>query len=204
MNQREFVIHRPVLICGLGNPGENYEATRHNAGFLAIDGILQKITRTIEEKKYNDLILYKTYFNKRQLYFLKPLTFMNRSGVAVRQIMVQLQLEASQLLVVYDCLDLPLGCIRLRQKGSSGGHRGMDSIIRELGTDQFPRLRIGIGRPLFGDTVDFVLSTWDPEQLDVVRQVMDAAAGCVLCAAVDGTEKAMNRYNSWSPVTEDS
>ncbi len=199
-----MVIQRPVLICGLGNPGKKYEATRHNAGFMTIDRILEKITGAIEEKIYSDRIVYKVTFNNRQLHFLKPLTFMNHSGVAVHKMMMQLQLNASELLVVYDCLDLPLGCIRLRQKGSSGGHRGMDSIIRELETDQFPRLRIGIGRPQFGDTVDYVLSPWYPEQLNVVQQVMDATAESVLCAAVGGVESAMNRYNSWSPETGDN
>jgi PTH1 family peptidyl-tRNA hydrolase len=180
------------LIVGLGNPGQAYAATRHNVGFLVVDRILEEAREPAVERRDS---LYRLT-GVGGLLFLKPFTYMNRSGSAVRAVADICGIDPAEILLVVDCLDLPLGKLRLRQKGSSGGHRGVESVIRELETDAIARLRVGIGRP-GADTVDYVLSPWADDEADLLRSVLAAAADAVRCAATDGMERAMNRYNGW-------
>jgi len=137
----------------------------------------------------------------RSLSFLKPLTYMNNSGDAVEKLVRSLELAADEVLVIHDCMDLPLGRIRLRQKGSSGGQRGVESIIEKLGTDQFPRLRVGIGRPDRA-VIDYVLSGWNTDELPLVQEVVGASVDALFLAVRRGVPVAMNAFNAWSPVSE--
>ncbi|OGV63854.1 MAG: aminoacyl-tRNA hydrolase [Lentisphaerae bacterium RIFOXYB12_FULL_65_16] len=184
----------PRLIVGLGNPGLAYEATRHNVGFLVLDRILERAGRCFQKESRSDRILLDVEYEGLALTLVKPLRFMNASGEVVAEVVRERNTAPNELMVVADCLDLPLGRLRLRKAGSSGGHRGLDSIIRELGSDVFARSRVGIGRP-DGEAVDYVLSRWSDADLPLVRQVIETATEAVLVAAVSGVDAAMNRYN---------
>jgi len=191
------VVHVRV-IAGLGNPGTRYLTTRHNAGYQVADRVLAALGAQPLAAPGPDLLLWRAVTDRAVLYVVKPVTFMNLSGVAVRQVTERLGLAPDQLLVIYDCLDLALGRIRLRQGGSSGGHRGVDSVIRELGTDQFPRLRVGIGRPESGATIDYVLAPWTAAELPVIGQSLTAALAAVESLLAEGLPTAMNRFNGWA------
>jgi PTH1 family peptidyl-tRNA hydrolase len=188
----------PKLIVGLGNPGEEYIGTRHNVGFAIVDRIVRRISAPAVERHRFDSMFYETRYAGRQLHLTKPLTFMNNSGKAVARMQRVLTLQANEILVVYDCLDLPLGRLRLRHAGGSGGHKGMMSIIDELGTTEVPRLRVGIGRRDDEEVVDFVLSEWTAGEQPAVEKMVDAAAEVVLVAAKRGIDKAMNQCNRWN------
>lgn len=188
----------PTLIVGLGNPGPEYEGTRHNVGFIVLDRICSKAgPPTVTERRWDcELVRLRIGGGSRTL--AKPLTFMNRSGGAVAKLTRKLGVAPEQVFVVYDCLDLPLGCLRIRGAGGSGGHRGMESVLGSLGTQDVPRLRIGIGRAADSDVVRHVLTPWDDDEQDVAEQVVDAAAEAVIVACRAGVERAMNLYNRWN------
>lgn len=188
----------PKLIVGLGNPGPEYEATRHNAGFLTIEALLARVNGPVSQEHRYDTLLNSCRYAGRALWFARPLTYMNASGPAVGKLVRVLDLLPEELLVIYDCLDLPLGRIRLRQSGSSGGHRGMESIIRELETGSIPRLRIGIGRETGSPVIGHVLSAWAAEEQAIAETVIATAAEAVLQAVRRGVAQAMNKYNAWS------
>lgn len=185
------------MAAGLGNPGEDYSGTRHNVGFMVIDAVLAVFGDRFGTDHYRDSFVHTVRYAGTALRLVKPLTFMNSSGTAVAGVARKHDLLPEEVLVIHDCVDLPLGRIRLRQTGSSGGHRGVDSVIEELGTHAFPRLRIGVGRPE-GETVDYVLAEWRPEELPVVHRVIDVSAEAVLFTARHGLDAAMNKYNGWS------
>jgi len=174
------------LVVGLGNPGREYERTRHNVGWWVLDRVAEKLGFDFSRQKFN--ALYGEYSSPEgKLFFLKPLTYMNRSGEAVGQFARFFKIQPSEILVVYDDLDLPLGTLRLRLKGSSGGHRGVESVIQALGTKEFPRLRIGIGRPERKEqVVDFVLSPFKEEELPLIEEAVERAADCVVEAVKRG------------------
>ena len=188
----------PTLIVGLGNPGSDYEATRHNAGYMVVDRILAGHRGPLTEERRCGSMVYTVRRGGRKLVLAKPLTFMNRSGGAVGKLARVLDLSAQEVFIVYDCVDLPLGRIRVRQQGSSGGHRGMESVLEALGVEQVPRLRVGVGRPE-GATVEHVLSGWSADEVPAWDKVLAAAAEAVLLAVRAGVEKAMNTYNAWTP-----
>jgi len=168
------------LIVGLGNPGREYEKTRHNVGWWVIDRVCRELNIELSREKFKGLY-GELPTSRGKVMLLKPLTFMNRSGESVKGFVKFFKLEPEQVLVIYDDLDLPLGKIRLRKKGSSGGHRGLKSVIEELGTNQFPRLRIGIGRPeRKEEVVNFVLSPFKEKELPIIEQAVEKAAKCVL------------------------
>jgi PTH1 family peptidyl-tRNA hydrolase len=192
------------VIAGLGNPGQRYEPTRHNAGYLVADRLAERLGARPQAAPRPELVLQRAVLAGRVVYLVKPVTFMNCSGVAVRQVTERLGVGPGELLVICDCLDLPLGRIRLRQGGSSGGHRGVESVIRELGTDQFPRLRVGIGRPGSGSGMDYVLGTWAAAELPVVGQSVSVAAEAALVLLTEGLPAAMNRYNGWAAAADDA
>jgi len=189
------------LIVGLGNPGPKYAGTRHNVGFLVIDRILADRTHVRTEALANGVRYTIAGPGGSELHLLKPLTYMNASGVAVRETVENLGIPSDRILVVYDCLDLPLGRLRLRRDGGSGGHRGVESVITELETSEFLRLRIGIGRPDC-ETIDYVLASWSSTELPIAGKAVDASAQAAMMAAEHGIDAAMNSFNGWQAEDE--
>ncbi|MDT8390301.1 MAG: aminoacyl-tRNA hydrolase [Lentisphaeria bacterium] len=189
----------PKLIVGLGNPGDTYTGTRHNAGFMVVDRVLSRMGgRVVREERFN-CVLCRAAYGGRRFFTAQPTTFMNRSGDAVSRIANVRELTPAEILVVYDCLDLPLGRLRLRAGGGSGGQKGVESIIHALGRSDFPRLRVGIGSTEKYNVVDHVLSAWTAEEQPLVERVLDAAADAVLFSLRRGVTAAMNAFNGWEP-----
>lgn len=157
------------LIIGLGNPGKKYELTKHNIGFLTIDTLLNELENVPQKTftKFNALIT-EMIIDGEKVLFVKPLTFMNLSGNAVRPIIDWYKIDISNMLVIYDDLDLPTGKIRIREKGSSGGHNGIKSIIQNIGTEQFNRIKIGVDKPERSEVVDHVLSTFKNDEKEII------------------------------------
>ncbi len=167
------------LLVGLGNPGREYEQTRHNVGFMVIDELAKRWNLSYNQTKFNGLFSSHIVGTEKVI-LCKPLTYMNLSGECVRPLMDYFKMDIDDLLVIYDDLDLPVGKIRLRVKGSAGGHNGIKSLIHHLGTDQFKRIRIGIGRPQNGQKVtDYVLGRFiSEEQPDIQHAIIRAADAC--------------------------
>ncbi|MFH0912602.1 MAG: aminoacyl-tRNA hydrolase [Patescibacteria group bacterium] len=159
------------LIVGLGNPGTKYAKTRHNIGFVAVDELAKKMKLEFSFSKNHNTIYAKT----EGLELIKPQTFMNNSGVAVRAIAKKHQILPQDILIVMDDLDMEVGKIRYRDEGSSGGHRGLQSIIDHLGTSEIPRLKIGIGRPIAVEPDQYVLNKFTPEQSSKIKTALPAA-----------------------------
>jgi peptidyl-tRNA hydrolase, PTH1 family len=182
------------LVVGLGNPGSRYAETRHNVGFMVVDRLAQRHGAAVSKKQCSGLVGFAEWPGEK-LCLAKPQTYMNLSGETVGCLARYYKVPLTGLLVVYDDLDLPLGRLRLRDGGSAGGHRGMESIIAVLGTQQFPRLRIGIGRPGETDTVDHVLGRFSSDERAMVTETLDRAADAVEVALRDGLVRAMNEFN---------
>jgi PTH1 family peptidyl-tRNA hydrolase len=181
-------------LVGLGNPGTKYQNTRHNAGFLVIDRIVDQIGGSF--KRDFDSEIVKLSYQGRQILLVKPQTFMNCSGRAVNQVVNYYKIALEQLLIIYDDLDLNPGTIRLRVNGSSGGHRGLISIMETLNTRQISRLRLGIGRPGNQTTVvDYVLSVFAKDDWEIFSHGLRRAAAAALSFVVEGPQITMNRYN---------
>ena len=181
------------LVAGLGNPGREYEGTRHNAGFLVIDRLASRLGLDLKFSA-----AWQTLWGRSGdgCIFLKPMTFMNASGRAVRACAGFYKVEAAHVLVVYDDLALPLGQLRLRKNGSSGGQNGMESVIEHLGTGEVPRLRVGIGAAgRERSMVDHVLGTFTRAERDALDGAIDRAADAVEHARRHGVEAAMNLFN---------
>ena len=158
----------PFLIVGLGNPGPDYRHNRHNVGFMAIDALARALDIPIQRVELRALV-GKGLLDGQRVILAKPQTFMNKSGQAVASLARFYKIPVDQILVVHDDLDLPFGNLRLRPEGGTGGHKGMDSIMNRLGTREFPRLRVGIGRPPGRmDPADFVLHDFDPPQQELL------------------------------------
>lgn len=183
------------LLVGLGNPGAQYERTRHNVGFRVVDALAEKL-RVRWERRGRAMISNATIENEKVV-LVKPLTFMNNSGEAVGELQRWYKLAPEDILVIYDELDLPNGQIRLRGKGSAGGHNGMKSLIQHLHTDQFPRLRVGIGRPIHrsSDTVNYVLGIPPKDDYITLLQAEERAVGAVPLIIREGVDAAMNILN---------
>ena len=181
------------LIVGLGNPGRAYAGNRHNVGFQCVDYFARKHRIAISERKARAKIGIGEVDEKRVV-LAKPRTFMNLSGQAVSRLMRQFNLPVEDLVVICDDMDLPLGRVRIRQRGGSAGHKGMESIIDSLGSQDFPRIRVGIGRP-DGDEVSYVLSDFTADEKEVVREAVAEVADALFCILTEGIEAAMNRYN---------
>jgi PTH1 family peptidyl-tRNA hydrolase len=189
------------LVVGLGNPGTQYGATRHNVGFRCVDllaaqhgaawrdagGGVQGLVAILAE-------------HEPPLVLVKPLTFMNRSGDAIARLVERLALPLADLMVVYDDMDLPLGALRLRERGSAGTHNGMRSIVQALGSDAFPRLRLGVGQAGAHDARDYVLSGFDAAEQPLADAAVARAAQAVLTWAAQGAQLAMNRFNGQVPL----
>ena len=193
----ELVI--PELIVGLGNPEPRYDKTRHNIGFDAIDALSKTWQISLKEnRRYQGLFGegLTPYGNKIRL--LKPLTYMNRSGQAVRAVTDWYKIEPRSLLVIYDDMDLPVGKLRMRLSGSAGGHNGMKSIIAHLGSQDFPRLRIGIGKSNGNkETVSHVLGKFAPEEAKAIEEVLYVSVKAIEFSFKEGVEKSMSKYNGF-------
>ena len=193
---------RILLVVGLGNPGEEYDGTRHNAGFMVIDRLLAGFPAgRFEMRHVAQSYVHAGMFRGRPLFLQKPQTFMNLSGLAVAGFARKAGIAPEEVLVISDDLDLPVG--RLRTGGSDGGHNGLKSVIAELGSSSFRRLRIGVGRPEKSGTVDYVLSKFDGAEAERFNQSLDAAAEAVRAALTGGMSRAMNKFNAWAPPVED-
>jgi len=182
------------LIVGLGNPGRKYAGNRHNVGFQCLDRLAEAWGLSFSKRKHKAL-LAQGEIAGLETTLAKPQTFMNLSGEAVVRLARFYKLPPEGVLVIYDDLDLPLGKIRLRPEGGSGGHRGMSSIIEHLGTGGFPRLRVGIGRPTRGDPVNYVLSDFAPDERMAIEEAYERAVSAIELWLAEGIEAAMNRYN---------
>ncbi len=187
------------LIVGLGNPGQQYANTRHNAGFMAVDLIARKYALGPAKQKFHAGVVEAELAGEKAL-LMEPLTYMNRSGLAVGEAMGFYKLTPPDLLVIVDDFALPLGTLRLRASGSAGGHNGLADIQRVLGTPEYPRLRIGVGAPEFEGRsvkhVDHVLGPFTTEQRQALEPALEAAMAAVECWVRDGIETAMTRFNS--------
>jgi peptidyl-tRNA hydrolase, PTH1 family len=187
------------LIVGLGNPGAKYDHTRHNIGFDLIERLAKRWQVSLSEQKRFHGELGEGLAGGRRIRLLKPNTFMNKSGQSVRAVLDWYKLEPQQVLVLYDDMDLPVGKLRIRLSGSAGGHNGMKSLISHLGTQDFPRLRVGISKAteagVAKDTISHVLGKFAPDELRILPEVLDMAADAVEMALKQGTEKSMSLYN---------
>ena len=182
------------VIVGLGNPGAQYVGTRHNVGFTVVDSLAAgPDVGRFREKFEADIAEMSRDAHKVLL--VKPLTFMNLSGQSVRQLLDFYQVEVANLLVVCDDINLPLGRLRFRAKGSTGGHKGLKSIQDHLGSNAYSRLRIGVGAPEGEDAVDYVLDRFRPSERKVIEDAVQTAAQAVLMWIEQGTEACMNRFN---------
>ncbi len=179
-------------MIGLGNPGAEYEGTRHNFGFMVVDRVakLKKMEFKPGGGKY-----WESKDRSGSLLLMKPTTFMNDSGLAVNEVMERYGFPASKLMVIYDDLDLPLGSVRIRKRGGAGGHHGMESIIYHLNSEDIPRIRLGIDDDNRSDDVDFVLSRFEESQLDDVEKTVNYAAEGALEFIYNNISKSMNKYN---------
>lgn len=204
-----------MLIIGLGNPGTKYKNTRHNIGFMAVDYLSGANSIKCSNLDFSSR-WGRGIICEREIILAKPQTFMNLSGKAVKALSGFFHKESEDIIVIYDDIDLDLGAIRIRAKGSSGGHRGIESIIEQLGTKNFPRIRLGIGRPRDErqeargkrqeDVADYVLSPFNSEEKTVLKQILDKTKDVIDVILKDGIEKAMNRFNKTTdtrPKTQD-
>ncbi|HEY76574.1 MAG TPA: aminoacyl-tRNA hydrolase [Thermoflexia bacterium] len=183
------------LIVGLGNPGPHYARNRHNTGFRCLRRLAK--AHGLEFRSRKRARVASGTIAGRSVLLVRPRTFMNESGQAVAPLVRFHQVPLDRLLVIYDDMDLPLGTLRLRPKGGSGGHRGMQSIIDALGSPDFPRLRIGIGRPPEGmDPADYVLQDFSPEEEPVIEEALERAVAAVETWLTEGIDEAMSRFNT--------
>ena len=184
------------LIVGLGNPGGEYAGTRHNAGFEVVDRFLARHVKAFRERNARSGEAREGSFAGEKLIVLKPLTFMNLSGNAVLPVVKGESLKPSEILVIYDDIDLPVGRMRLRKNGGSAGHNGMKSIIQMLGTENFPRIRIGIGRPAhIGDEINYVIGAIPEEEIPKLDEGTEKAKEIVIEILKNGIDSAMNKFN---------
>jgi len=179
------------LVAGLGNPGPEYAVTRHNIGFMVVDQLAARLGATWQRSTKWDALSVKC----GTALLVKPLSFMNRSGYPLFAIAQFYKIEADEILVVLDDFSLPLGRLRLRLGGGPGGHNGLESIIAQFGTEQIPRLRIGIGAAPHEGSVDYVLSSFFEEEKPIVRSTIDRAVEAVKCAIDNDLISAMNIFN---------
>jgi len=184
------------LIVGLGNPGSQYARTRHNCGFRAIDLLADKLGCKIDKGKFQGLYGQTTY-NGKKLYLLKPQTYMNLSGRSVLQLSAYFSIPPQRIIVLFDDISLALGVLRIRPNGSAGGHNGIKSLIQELGSQEFPRVKIGVGGKPHAeqDLADWVLSTFSQSEEKLLEKALVRAGEAALCIMEQGVPNAANRHN---------
>ncbi len=183
------------LVAGLGNPGAKYTNTRHNAGFSSIDALADRFHIDVSEKKHKALC-GRGAIEGQKVVLLKPQTFMNLSGESLRAAMDYYKLTPEEVIVIYDDVSLDPGQLRIRLKGSAGGHNGIKSIITHLGTQEFPRIKVGVGaKPPRMDLADYVLGHFSKEEQETMEEAGREAAAAVVMMLTDGPERAMNHFN---------
>jgi PTH1 family peptidyl-tRNA hydrolase len=187
------------LVVGLGNPGRQYEQTRHNVGWMVLDRIADRAGWGGRGKERDAAVVVRGHYKDTDLVLAKPTTFMNLSGLAVRKLLAREHVPLGDLLVVYDDFDLPFGKLRMREAGSAGTHNGLRSIVAEMETQKFARLRVGIGEPSPDrDPKDHVLSRFGDAEKKDLNAILDAAADAVEDWALVGPGRAANRWNAWA------
>ncbi|MDO5707799.1 MAG: aminoacyl-tRNA hydrolase [Andreesenia angusta] len=184
------------IIVGLGNPGNKYKGTKHNIGFEVIDRLSSEYNISLNKIKFKS-IYGEINIDGEKVILMKPQTFMNNSGEAVREIQSYFKIPIENIIVIQDDIDLDIGKLRLRRKGSAGSHNGLKSIIYLLKDDRFPRVKIGVGRQREGQNLaDYVLSGFRKEDIETVEIAIERAADAVVSIVADGIDKAMNKFNS--------
>ena len=183
------------IIAGLGNPGKEYAGSRHNVGFMTLDELADRYNIDVREKAHKALI-GKGMIEGNKVILVKPQTYMNLSGESIRSVMDYYKTEPSEFIVIYDDISLEPGQIRIRKKGSAGGHNGIKNIIAHLGTQEFPRIRIGVGeKPARMDLADYVLGHFSKEEKERMEQAFKDGAAAAVAMMNDGVDTAMNRFN---------
>ncbi|MDD2335973.1 MAG: aminoacyl-tRNA hydrolase [Geobacteraceae bacterium] len=188
------------LIVGLGNPGSRYQWTRHNAGFMVLDRLSHQAGIPFV-KKGTSCFSGEGFWHGHRLILLKPQTFMNLSGRSVTEVARFYKISCEEIIVVHDDLDIPFGRVRLKKGGGHGGHNGLRSIFSDFGSGDFIRLRIGIGRPVRGDVVDYVLHPFSANEMQDLASVLDGAVDTLESLFSDGLEKTMSLYNNRDYLT---
>ena len=183
------------IIVGLGNPGRKYENTRHNLGFITIDRLASKHDIKVDKIKFKALVGDGRIADQKVL-LVKPQTYMNLSGDSVREVASYYKADPKDIIVIYDDLDLPLGNLRIRKSGSAGTHNGMKSVVYQLKSDQFPRVRIGIGGNGDKDIIDFVIGGFKKEEVSILEEAVDNAVLAIESMIGETVDIAMNKYNS--------
>jgi PTH1 family peptidyl-tRNA hydrolase len=183
------------LIVGLGNPGSEYRNTRHNIGFITVEYLAEKLGIEFNKNKFFANV-GEGFYQGEKVMLMRPETFMNRSGQAVRAAVDFYKLDIEDILIIFDDMDLPCGELRIRAKGSAGGHNGMKNIIAQLSNNtQISRFKIGISHPVYGDTVNYVLGTFSEDEKALLRPAVDNAAEAALCWLKNDITVTMNRFN---------
>lgn len=178
------------LIVGLGNPGDEYINTRHNVGFQTIDKICKKLDIKLTDTKFNGV-----FYKNKDFILAKPMTYMNNSGLFVEQIRNWYNIEISDIFIICDDLDTEIGQAKIKTKGSSGGHNGMNSVIKHIGTDEINRLKIGIGKPIKGDISKYVLEKFSNNEKEIIDLVIDKAAQATINVIYNGVRIVVNNFN---------
>jgi PTH1 family peptidyl-tRNA hydrolase len=192
-----------TLIAGLGNPGVDYAAHRHNIGFRCIDALAEIHAIRVAKKRFKG-VYGEGHIGSSRVILLKPQTFMNDSGASVVPVGLWYKVPPDRIVVICDDLDLPFGRIRLRPSGSGGGHNGIRSIIAELGREDFPRIRVGIGRPSRGDPIDYVLNAFDRDQSPYLPDISARVNDILVTLLGQGIKEAMNIYNGLGSIMPDT
>lgn len=183
------------LVVGLGNPGKKYESTRHNIGFMVIENLGENTGINVSKKGFRGLFGHGLFQDKK-IFLFKPETFMNNSGKAVKEIKNFYKTPTENMIVVHDELDLELGDLKIKFGGGTAGHKGLDSIVEQIGEDNFIRIRVGIGKPyLKGETTNYVLSPFSKDETDIVKKSIEEATDVILETISHGVASAMNKFN---------
>lgn len=188
------------LIVGLGNPGKEYDGTRHNIGFAAIDYIADKYNIELNRIKFKG-VFGEGLINGKKVILLKPTTYMNLSGESIREVINFYKISNEEVIVIYDDISLEVGRLRIREKGSHGGHNGIKSIIANMGTDIFPRVKIGVGAPK-GNLVSHVLGKFNNDEVEILRETIKASSEAVSIMLKSDTKEAMNKLNGFNASKE--
>lgn len=183
------------VIAGLGNPGKKYENTRHNMGFITIDQLAEKHNIKVDKLKFKALVGEGRIAGQKVL-LVKPQTFMNLSGESIREVMNFYKLEPEELIVIYDDIDIDAGALRIRKFGSAGTHNGMKSVVQQLGSDRFPRIRVGVGKQGKKDLVNHVLGGFAKDEVPLLEEAVTNAGLAVETILSDGIDMAMSQYNT--------
>jgi PTH1 family peptidyl-tRNA hydrolase len=189
------------LIVGLGNPGSKYQWTRHNAGFMVLDRLADIAGISVARKKFSGFY-GEGDWQGDHLLLLKPLTFMNLSGRSVVEALRFHKLHLKDVVVIHDDLDIPFGKVKFKEGGGHAGHNGLRSLVAELGSGDFTRVRVGIGRPSRGDVVDYVLNRFTDDEQNQLTTILDGVIDCIYVFCNEGIKKAMSLYNSRDLLTE--